>query len=203
MESENKKEETVDKYFKDHDIDANIEAGMRFLHFMGMQSKHDIVDISSRLYALIEELVACGQLDLRNFEERRRRLWDKEQERVKQRAHVQVADNIDKYKIDEIARVDCASRLGICKARCCMFTFPLSFQDVDERIVQWDYSVPYQVRKREDGFCVHHDQKTCHCMVYNNRPAICRTYDCRNDERIWFDFENRILADSVDVRARM
>jgi hypothetical protein len=30
--------------------------------------------------------------------------------------------------------------------------------------------------------------------VYEHRPAICRTYDCRKDPRIWIDFEKRIPA---------
>lgn len=183
-------------------LQDDLDAGMRFLHLMGMQSKHDLADLTSRLYALIEELVAKGQLDLRSFDERRNRLWDTEQERIKQRAHVQVADNIDKYQIEEVTHVDCISLHEICKARCCKLTFPLSFQDVDERIVQWDYAVPYQVKKREDGFCVHHDRETCRCRVYANRPAICRTYDCRNDERIWSDFENRIPADEKAAISR-
>jgi hypothetical protein len=31
--------------------------------------------------------------------------------------------------------------------------------------------------------------------VHGQRPEACRVYDCRNDKRIWKDFEKRILAD--------
>ena len=73
-------------------------------------------------------------------------------------------------------------------------TFPLSPQDLDERSVEWDYSAPYAIRKGTDGYCVHSCPTTRRCLVYEHRPAICRTYSCREDERIWDDFERRISA---------
>jgi Fe-S-cluster containining protein len=44
-----------------------------------------------------------------------------------------------------------------------------------------------------DGACTHREGHFC--SVYDNRPAVCRTYDCRRDKRIWSDYERRILAD--------
>ena len=177
-----------------HDLDK----GMRFLHFMGMQTKHDVAEVSSGLYALIEELIAKGQLDLRSFEDRKNKTWVQEQDRLKERVHVQVADNLDKYQVQEESSINCMERIPICKARCCKLSFALSFQDLDERIVQWDYSVPYQVKKKENGFCVHHVADTCQCEIYQHRPAVCRTYDCSKDKRIWADFENCVLADDFE-----
>jgi Fe-S-cluster containining protein len=172
----------------------DLDAGLRFLHFMGMQTKQDIIDVTSRLFALIEELIASGQLDLRSFEERWLRLREKEEVRTRQRAHVQVSDPGDKYNLTDLPQVDCGSIMHICEGRCCKLPFPLSFQDLDERVVQWDYSTPYLIRKGPDGYCVHFDRDNGHCLVYENRPAPCRTYDCREDKRIWADFEKRILA---------
>lgn len=161
---------------------------------MGMQTKHDVIDVTSRLFALIEELVASGQLDLRSFDERRLRLQKREEARVQERAYVQVADAVDKGKLEDLPQIDCESRISLCKARCCRLVFPLSFQDLDEGIVQWDYSSPYQIRRKPDGYCVHYDSGSGRCLVYANRPAACRAYDCRNDKRIWIDFERRIPA---------
>ncbi len=172
----------------------DLNAGLRHLHFLSMQSKHDLVDITSRFFALMEELVANGQLDLRTFDERRLRLREKEEARLQQRAHVQVADPVDKYELEDLPQIDCQSRIHLCKARCCKLTFPLSFQDLDEGIVQWNYLNPYQIRQKPDGYCVHNKSDSGHCCVYKHRPAICRTYDCRNDKRIWLDFEKGIPA---------
>jgi Fe-S-cluster containining protein len=175
-------------------IRADLDAALRHLHFMGMQTKHDMVDLTSKLYAIIEELIAGGQIDLRRFEARQQRLREKEEARMAERVHVQVADPIDKYALEDLPVIDCAARLPLCKARCCKLLFPLSFQDLDERIVLWDYANPYRIRQRTDGYCVHWQADNGCCNVYAQRPVACRTYDCRNDKRIWLDFEQRIPA---------
>ncbi len=72
--------------------------------------------------------------------------------------------------------------------------FPLSYQDLDEGKVEWDYALPYLIRQGADRYCVHSHPETRGCTVYEQRPAACRTYDCRNDKRIWLDFEGRIPA---------
>ena len=35
------------------------------------------------------------------------------------------------------------------------------------------------------------------CTIYERRPGLCRTYDCRGDTRIWLDFERRIPNPSL------
>lgn len=189
----------ADELQTNESLREDLNSGLRHLHFMGMQTKHDIIDVSSRLFALIEELVANGKLDLRGFDERRLRLRENEEDRLQNRAHVQVAEMIDKYKLEDLPQIDCHSRIHLCKARCCKLTFLLSFQDLDERIVQWDYSKPYQIRQQPNGYCIHnHSSNGGCCRVYENRPFTCRTYDCRNDERIWIDFEQRIVTPEED-----
>jgi hypothetical protein len=32
------------------------------------------------------------------------------------------------------------------------------------------------------------------CTVYDDRPGTCREYDCREDKRVWIDYEKRIPA---------
>src|SRR5258707_619120 len=83
-----------------------------------------------------------------------------------------------------------AELIPLCRGRCCTLHFPLSNQDLDEHIVKWQYLRPYIIKQRpDDHYCVHSDPETRGCTVYANRPRICRTYDCRNDKRIWVDFE--------------
>ncbi len=173
---------------------ADLDASLRFLHTLGMQTKLDVTEVTTRLFALVEELVARGQLDLRSLDERRERIRERERERELTRARVQVADVADKYQITEVPSIPCAELIPICKARCCRLTFALSFQDLDERVLCWNYGRPYEIARREDGYCVHNDQSSRGCGAYANRPAVCRTYDCRADKRIWLDFEKRIPA---------
>lgn len=177
-----------------------LERALRFVHVLGMQSKLDLVGMSARVLALIEELVASGTLDLRAFEDRRQRVAEREAARMTEEGHVRVlADPTeDKYALVDLPQIDCEARLPLCKARCCTLGFALSFQDLDEGVVKWSYGAPYHIRQREDGYCVHCDPATRACGVYEKRPAVCRTYDCRKDARIWKDFEQRIPADGTD-----
>ncbi len=100
----------------------------------------------------------------------------------------------DKYTVTP-ADVPCLELMPICKARCCRLRFALSSIDLDEGIIRWDYGKPYQIRQRaSDGYCTHNDVDTGHCTVHANRPRICRTYDCKDDKRIWLDFANKIPA---------
>lgn len=90
---------------------------------------------------------------------------------------------------------DCLALLPVCQARCCGFHFALSTQDLDEGVIRWDYGKPYLVRQRpDDNRCVHSHPTEHRCTVYEHRPRPCRRYDCRDDPRIWADFERRILA---------
>ena len=59
--------------------------------------------------------------------------------------------------------------------------------------MRWNYAAPYMIAKKPDGRCVHLESSGCN--VYDKRPATCRLYDCRQDSRIWRDFEKRIPAD--------
>jgi Fe-S-cluster containining protein len=178
----------------DGPVRNDLDDGLRFVHVLNMQVKHDLFEASTRLSALVEELVARGQLDALSFAERRERVRVREEERQKLQAHVQVADLVDKYSMADLPEIDCAALLPLCKARCCTFYFPLSFQDLDEGKIEWDYARPYQIRRGEDGYCVHSDAGTRGCTRYEVRPATCRTFDCRKDPRIWIDFERKIPA---------
>jgi len=61
--------------------------------------------------------------------------------------------------------------------------------------VRWDHGRPYLIRHDADGACTHLDRALgTGCTVYAQRPATCRTYDCRTDPRIWRDFARRELA---------
>jgi len=104
----------------------------------------------------------------------------------------------DKYAFAAEAQVDCENRVHLCKAACCRMLFPLSRQDIAERIVMWDLEAPYLIAQTEDGWCRHLDRAACKCTVREHRPIPCRAYECRNDPRIWSDFANYTINPDLD-----
>ena len=99
----------------------------------------------------------------------------------------------DKYEVDS-PDVPCAELIPLCGARCCGFVVLLSEQDVLERKLPFRIDDPYLLPRDPET-------KRCTCMaadgactVYDARPGTCRTYDCREDPRVWIDYEKRIPA---------
>lgn len=76
--------------------------------------------------------------------------------------------------------VDCdeGRRLG-CQTFCCRMVVRL---DPSERVPNTD-GLPEKscVDKTEDGYCIHFDRKTNYCAIWQNRPKVCREYDCNSD----------------------
>ena len=180
----------------DDESDATDEELKRALLYV-----HDKLDLgllkhqelSAHVYALTESLIAKGIVKLDEIEERRAQA--KEQMIQSARTHwegVEVLhDKTDKYEVVS-QEIDCAARAHLCKAACCRLDFALSRQDLKEGVVRWDVGRPYYIRQREDGWCTHCDKETKGCGVHAQRPLVCRQYDCRQDARIWDDFEKRI-----------
>jgi Fe-S-cluster containining protein len=110
-----------------------------------------------------------------------------------------VALDVGESKYDaQVEGPPCLELLHICKARCCGLTFSLSTEDLDEGVIRWDYGQPYLIRQRaSDGKCVHNDPDSGGCTVHHFRPRVCRVYDCRKDERVWIDYENKIVAPPI------
>jgi hypothetical protein len=113
-------------------------------------------------------------------------------ERTDPMGRLHLATELDKYAIAIDDAPPCEELLPVCEARCCRLPFPLSTQDLDERVIRWDYGRPYLIA-HAGGTCVHNDADR-RCTAYAHRPAACRRYDCRNDPRIWTDYAARIPA---------
>jgi hypothetical protein len=175
---------------------ADMDEGLRFLHTMTMQTKAVVIDTATKVTALIQQLIADGKVGSEPLNARFKELRPKADERDQQLYHIRVGDAVDKYQVTDLPEIDCASIIPICKARCCKLTVFLSFQDLDEGKLKWDYGAPYVLRRRPapDGYCVHNDAEKRGCGAYHERPVACRAFDCREDKRIWVDFEKRILA---------
>ncbi len=106
---------------------------------------------------------------------------------------IDLDNTTDKYSI-ESAPIDCENRMHLCQGRCCGFEVVLSRQDLAEGKLEWTLEQPYHLPRRPTGFCMYQDNDTGYCGAYEHRPATCRRYDCRDDARVWIDFEKMIPA---------
>lgn len=176
----------------------DIELGLRFSHTVGMQTKQRLAELAASFYAMLETFVANGVLPLDEYERRREETVRREVARLRREALVVLNNVPDKYAMEGLPEIDCEARIPLCGARCCTLHFALAAQDLDERVVRWDYAHPYRIAQREDGYCVHNDPDNHACMIYPQRPGFCRGYDCREDKRIWLDFDKRIPTPVAD-----
>ncbi len=175
-----------------HAVRQELERGLRFSHVMEAANRDQGNEGLASAHALVKLLVEKGILTYEEFEAKleqtRKEIGEMPLPRVR------LGEAPDKYADPEAVDIDCAERLPLCRARCCSFRFFLSKQDLREGVALWDYGNPYWIKQRDDGYCVHIDPASFACTIHTRRPHICRTYDCRSDQRIWKDFEQRIPA---------
>ena len=149
-----------------------------------------MAELQQQFETLMEILVAKGTLGPGHaalIEKLRHRV------EISRRTPVELSGVDDKYVV-EGEPVDCESRLELCQARCCSFGVVLSRQDVEEGELSWEIDRPYRLPRAADGYCVNLGRDDAHCQRYEHRPATCRSYSCKEDRRVWLDFEARIPA---------
>lgn len=146
----------------------------------------DSDEASRRFEWLLDALILRGQVP-----DSFRRLAKKIQADRGVKLRLSMVD--DKYGV-ESPDIDCASRIPLCGARCCSFDVALSKQDLLEKKLPFVIERPYELpRDPVTKKCACMDDAGA-CTAYEYRPATCRTYDCREDRRVWIDYEARIPA---------
>jgi Fe-S-cluster containining protein len=177
-----------------------IVGGLTYTHSQANANTHRALETATFLFALVEVLAEKGVLTIEELDARKDEIADRVQRRFlsKGMGVVLQEPEQDKYAFAAEAQVDCENRVHLCKAACCRMLFPLSRQDIAERIVMWDLEAPYLIAQTEDGWCRHLDRAACKCTVREHRPIPCRAYDCRNDPRIWSDFANYTINPDLD-----
>jgi Fe-S-cluster containining protein len=150
----------------------------------------EIKAATAELARLVELLVARKIINARDAQ-----LMEKVGESAV-RPRVHLAMSRDKHTVPS-PDIDCASLLHLCHARCCSFRANLSPQDIEENKLRWDLENPYQLARAGDGYCIHL-QDGGGCEHYDDRPGTCREYDCREDRRVWLDWENKVPAPMPD-----
>ncbi|HSD89577.1 MAG TPA: YkgJ family cysteine cluster protein [Kofleriaceae bacterium] len=163
-------------------LDSALEVELKTLA-AALADRNDHADLARRFEWLVDTLIMRGQIPA-SF----RRLLAKV---GNERSTVRLATFRDKYQVPS-AEIDCASRIPLCGARCCMMDVTLSAQDVAEGGIPFDVMQPYALPRdptTKKCVCMNADGN---CTIYERRPGACRAYDCRHDARVWIDFERRI-----------
>jgi hypothetical protein len=182
-------------------IERELSRGLRFLHIWTSRTREDAWNAVMGLHSVVDLLIAKGIITADELDRQSELTAPRVQEAYAADPQAPAIGTVeDKYAV-ESPEIDCAARLHLCRARCCTLRVPLSVQDLDEGLVRWDYGSPYYLARRPDGYCVHCHAETRACGVYAQRPAPCRSFDCRFDTRIWLDFEARIPADYAAIDA--
>jgi hypothetical protein len=177
-----------------------IVGGLMYTHSRANANTNRALETATFLFALVEVLAEKGLLTIEELDARKDQIADRVQRRFLNKGMGVVLQDPeqDKYAFAGEAHVDCENRIHLCKAACCRMLFPLSRQDISERIVMWDLESPYLIAQTADGYCRHLDRGACKCTVRDHRPIPCRAYDCSNDPRIWSDFANYVINPEID-----
>jgi Fe-S-cluster containining protein len=186
------------------ELRKEIVGGLQYTHSRANANTTRTLETATFLYALIEVLTEKGVLTIEELDGRKDKIADRVERRfVSEGMGVVLQEpDQDKYGFEAEAHVDCENRVHLCKAACCRMMFPLSRQDIAERIIMWDLESPYLIAQTEEGYCRHLDRTDCRCTVREHRPIPCRAYDCRNDSRIWSDFANYVINPDLETLFR-
>ena len=153
-----------------------------------------LYEASAHLYALVELLVAKGVISTDELDQRRKEVQEKLRLSYKE-AEIGVRvrrQEVDKYAIPNEVKIDCENRIHLCRGACCSFEYPLTMQDISE-VIRWSLGRPFMNAHGTDGYCVHWRHDCSKCSIYEQRPAVCREYDCRRDSRVWLDFDKIVI----------
>lgn len=175
--------------------------GLLYCHHRDNANTSRSLEIGAFLYALVELITERGLISMEEIEERKKAVGERLARRFLEKGMgvvIQESEEEDKYAFNSDVRISCENRLHLCNAACCKMHFALSRQDLAEGFVRWNLGSPYVIAQRQDGYCTHLDNRNCQCTVYQNRPLPCRAYDCREDKRVWLDFEEKVINPDLD-----
>jgi hypothetical protein len=178
-----------------------VVSGLLYTHSRANANTSRVLEAAAFLYALIELLKEKGLITIEELDARKTTVAQRVEKRFlsKGMGVMMQEPEQDKYAFPGEVQVDCENRLHLCKAACCRLSFPLSKQDITEGIVKWDLGSPYLIAQDAEGYCQHLDRTTHCCTVRERRPIPCRAYNCRNDQRIWSDFDNKVINPNLDT----
>jgi Fe-S-cluster containining protein len=177
-----------------------VAQGFLYAHSRANVNSSKLLEVSAFSYALIELLAERGLITIEELDERKDQVTKRLAEKFAEKGMgvALTAEEKDATGASLNTEIDCENRLHLCHAACCRLRFALTAHEVEEGRVKWNLGQPYMIRQDEDGYCHHQDRANQRCGIYEDRPFVCRAYDCRKDSRIWEDFENRIISPELE-----
>jgi Fe-S-cluster containining protein len=177
------------------ETDDAVRRGLIYAHNRANANTAQVHQANATLQAMVDILVERGLLDPGELEARRSAAAEALRKAYVQRGMAVAMQDfgVSKYRFQHASEVDCENRVHLCRAACCKLPLALSKEDVQESVVCWELDQPYMIAHAAEGYCVHMDREAHRCGVYEQRPIPCRGYDCSKDERIWLDFENKVV----------
>lgn len=177
-----------------------IAEGLLYTHSRLNANTSKTLEAASFLYALVEILSEKGLITIDELDERKQIVGQRLAKEFSEKGMGAMLQDpeYDKYVFRDGVEIDCDNRVHLCRAACCRLPFALSRQDIREGVVRWNLGQPYLIDQGGDGYCSHMDRDACQCTIYRQRPVPCRGFDCRNDQRIWQDFANKIPNPAVE-----
>src|SRR5215467_8246950 len=126
-----------------------ITGGLLYCHHRANANTSKTLEVTAFAYALIELLIEKGLLTEAEIDERKRQVGRRMVTKFNQAGMgVEIQESaIDKYEFEGGPKIDCESRVHLCKAACCRLRFPLSSQDLEEGVVKWDLPHPYLIAR--------------------------------------------------------
>lgn len=170
--------------------DGPIQRGFLHVHTHLSRSLAAVFEVAASTRALVELLVDKGFVSAQEVRDALARASDDltSTDLGRGLGVVLREDAPDEHGHPDTAVIDCAARVDRCRAACCTLDVPLGAEDIREGRLRWDLARPYLLRRDARGACTHLGKDRA-CTVHAHRPLSCRTYSCRDDPRIWTDFE--------------
>jgi Fe-S-cluster containining protein len=177
-----------------------VVGGFLYAHSRANANSNKLLEVASFSYALIELLNERGLITIEELDERKDQVHKRLAEKFAEKGMGVALTREEKETGGGSPKVeiDCEKRIPLCHAACCRLRFALTVRDVEKGNVRWNLGQPYMIRQSADGYCHHIDRESRRCGIYEDRPFVCRAYDCRKDKRIWQDFEKRIVSPELE-----
>ena len=185
---------------RQEELRQEVAQGFLYTHSRANANSSKLLEVASFSYALIELLAERGVITVHELDERKDRVNKRLAEKFAEKGMgvALTTDGKEAGGQSPGVEIDCENRLHLCHAACCRLRFALTAREVEKGRVRWNLGQPYMIRQGEDGYCHHFDRSDQRCGIYEDRPFVCRAYDCRNDKRIWEDFEERIISPDLE-----
>ena len=189
----------IDSADKLEDLRKEVAGGLLYTHARLSEGTKTSLETASFLYGLIELLREKGLLSIEELDERMREVAGRLKKKNSEKGVgvLLQESECEKYGFKDVAEVACKERIHLCRATCCRLPFALSKQDIREGVLHWDLGEPYMIAQEKNGYCTHLEKDRWSCSVREHRPVPCRAYDCRQDGKIWLDFDGGIVNPDI------